>query len=311
MSVINKQPFIEKVVASLSKENLTSLQSLINGSGTPIFRSFINTANPMSTSDKGVANMVLEVEDNVFTGYLLYNNSYCVLVAYEGDKSQKMFSIKLDYAHDKYEIINEELDINEFRRVVEDRTTNVEIEGNDVSANPELSGEEAMLTGIEIDGTKYKAYGDSNVEELLKDDEHGFSFSTGGDSAGLTKEYQYAGVSKVGNVLKFVIEVFFTRTDKIGSGPYLGYFTIPDAIFAKIRGISLSGGNYASFQKVLAWQSDSTSKELSVYALPIRSNKRLYIQANATPINNNLDANTKYFIRYELELLLSDNLYSA
>ena len=157
MSVINKKPFIASVVESLTKEQLASLNTLLNGASTTIFRSYLNTSYPFSTSDKGVSHCVFEAKDKVFTGYLLYNNSYCVLVAYEG-KSQKLKMLKLDYANDKYEIVNEELDIEEFRRVVENVAVNVTIEGNDVSANPELAGTESVLTGIEIDGTKYRNY---------------------------------------------------------------------------------------------------------------------------------------------------------
>lgn len=154
MSVINKQPFIQKVIGSMTKSNLEDLQELLNGASETIFRSFINLDYPFTTDDKGVAHCVFEAKDKVFTGYLIYNNSYCVLVAYEGEKSQKMFSIKIDYANDKYEIVDEQLDINEFRRIVEDRSVNVKIDGNDVKANPtgEATGE---LSKVQIDGVVY------------------------------------------------------------------------------------------------------------------------------------------------------------
>lgn len=155
MSVLNRKPYIESVVESLSNLQLGTLATILNGAESTIFRSFINTDYPITTEDKGVSHCVLETKDKVFTGYLLFNNSYCVLVSYE-TISQKLKIVKINYANDTYEIVDEELNINEFRRIVEDRKVNVTIDSNDVSANPELAGTEAKLTGIEIDGTKFK-----------------------------------------------------------------------------------------------------------------------------------------------------------
>lgn len=214
MSVINKQPYIETVVASLSKENLTALQSLLNGTGTKIFRSFINQTDVMSTSDKGVAHMVLEAKDQVFTGYLLYNNSYCVLVAYEGGLSQKMFIIKLDYSHDKYEIVEEPLTIDEFRRIVEDRSIDVEVETTEVEANPELVGTEDVLTGIQIGDKKYKI--PQSSEEVYS---ASLSFTA---RSGTTIKSSWGKISIKDNIVKLILTATIANETEnsiiIGSG---------------------------------------------------------------------------------------------
>lgn len=155
MSVINKKPYIETVLSSITKENLAKLIGLVNGGeGNVVFKSYINTSYAFSTDDKGVKRIVLETKDKVFTGYLIYNNSHCVIVAYDSSLSQNLKIVKLDYANDKYELVNEDLTINEFRRLIEGRTTNLIVEANDVEGNTNKNATEILET-IEIDGTVY------------------------------------------------------------------------------------------------------------------------------------------------------------
>lgn len=118
MSVINKKPFISKILEETSDADLAVLNGLLNGASASLFKSFINNTYAITSDDKGANHCVLEAKDKVFTGYLLYNDLHCVLVAYEG-KSQKMFSVVLDLANDAYEIIDEELSIFEFRQLVQ------------------------------------------------------------------------------------------------------------------------------------------------------------------------------------------------
>ena len=71
MSKIQAKPYIEKVVATLSEEQKTSLLSLINGSNqTPAFRSLVNANNLITGADKGVSHIVLETWNKTYTGYL-------------------------------------------------------------------------------------------------------------------------------------------------------------------------------------------------------------------------------------------------
>jgi hypothetical protein len=126
MSVINRKPFIQSVIDTLSDEQLESFANLLNGAESTIFRSFLNNSYPFSTDDKGVNHCVLEAKDQVFTGYLIYNDVYCVLIAYQ-EKSQALKILKIDYAHDKYTIVDEELSIAELRRIVEDNTVVAQI----------------------------------------------------------------------------------------------------------------------------------------------------------------------------------------
>lgn len=201
MSVINKKPYIQKAVESLSQENLEALQTLVNGATSTLFRSYINPSYVFTEDDKGVAHCVLETPDNVFTGYLIYTDTYCVLVCYNGEKTQKMFTIKLDYENKKYSTVDEDLNINEFRRIVESHITNLTIDNNDVVANPSgaLTDE---LNGIKIDGTNYYLpVATTDKFGMVKPDDNDFEFDeeTGAlklKGGGATELYKHSVVIK-------------------------------------------------------------------------------------------------------------------
>lgn len=121
MSAIDKKPYAQKVIESLGQEDLQDLAVAINGGGNTLFRSFVNLGYPFSTDDKGAHRCVFESLDAIFTGYLCYTDDYCVLFAHNGDKSRKMKIVKIDYANDSYEIVDEEPSIGEFRQIVKHR----------------------------------------------------------------------------------------------------------------------------------------------------------------------------------------------
>jgi len=74
MSVINKKPFINKILEETSDADLAVLNGLLNGANATLFKSLINVAHPITSDDKGASHCVLEAKDQVFTGYLLYND---------------------------------------------------------------------------------------------------------------------------------------------------------------------------------------------------------------------------------------------
>lgn len=118
MSKIQAKPYIEKVVATLSEKQKTSLLSLINGSNqTPAFRSLVNANNLITGADKGVSHIVLETWNKTYTGYLLYNDTYCVLVAYSNN-TQELNIVKINLANRTYNLVKEVLSILEFRYIV-------------------------------------------------------------------------------------------------------------------------------------------------------------------------------------------------
>lgn len=130
MSIIDRKPFIVKVIETLSAEQKATLKSLINGGGDgPVSRSIIpfgQTQTILSTSDKGVKEMNLEISktrgQNTYLGYLVYNDSYCVLISYSGLKHQLLTLIELNLVEGnwQYEIKNCELSITDLRSELND-----------------------------------------------------------------------------------------------------------------------------------------------------------------------------------------------
>lgn len=98
MSVINKEPYINKILKLLTAEELETLQECINGAGsTPVFKSLVaNSPYLLTTSDYGIYPVKLEIAlqksglaQNVLEGYLIYKEDgeaegtdLCALIAY-------------------------------------------------------------------------------------------------------------------------------------------------------------------------------------------------------------------------------------
>lgn len=167
MSVIGKKPFIKSLIESLTDEQLETLQTLIDGGGnqTPILRTMsdkpVGNRTNITTSDKGVQRCNLELEYSLFNGYLLYNNTYCVLIYYTDAQVLGMF--KIDVAKNELENVTEALTIVELRSVL-GGDGGGSGGGTTVEANPELEGTEDTLTGLQIGETKYKVPQPTTVE---------------------------------------------------------------------------------------------------------------------------------------------------
>lgn len=120
MSKVQGKPFIQLVVDTLG-DLKSDLLDLVNGSDkTPEFRSLINQSAKITGSDKNKVQFVtLETWAKVYTGYLIYNNSYCVLVAFTNN-TQLLTTLNIDVTKQTFTTVKEYLDINEFRRYLEE-----------------------------------------------------------------------------------------------------------------------------------------------------------------------------------------------
>lgn len=121
MSKINGKPFIQSVIDSLTDELKSTLTSLINGSNqTPSIRSLINPASGITNSDKNkVQHIVLETWNKVYTGYLIYNNSYCVFISYQRN-TQELTVLNINLTNNVYTVVREYLSIVELRFLLRD-----------------------------------------------------------------------------------------------------------------------------------------------------------------------------------------------
>lgn len=112
MSTIRKYPFIERVVRSLSSENLTALRNLLD---TP-------TANPEYTVENlpqatGVYPITFVAENNkVYSSIYIRIDIYRVLISYHRFQDLLIFEIDNNIVKK----VNEYLDINELRRIIGD-----------------------------------------------------------------------------------------------------------------------------------------------------------------------------------------------
>jgi hypothetical protein len=116
MSKIQDVPFISKVIGSLTDELKADLLDLINGEEkTPALRSLINNDYAITDSDKGKVQFVtLETYKGNYTGYLIYNASYCELVAFKGN-TQALDQLYINVAKHTFSFVNEALTILELR----------------------------------------------------------------------------------------------------------------------------------------------------------------------------------------------------
>lgn len=124
MSVIDKYPFINAVLTSLSDEDLVSLQECVNGAGgSSVFKSILaGSPHLLKNTDKGVYPIELEVAPSgtaqtVYPGFLIYNDDYCVLISFATERSQILTVLDLRLVNGlwSYEIKPFELSITDLR----------------------------------------------------------------------------------------------------------------------------------------------------------------------------------------------------
>lgn len=146
--------------------------------------------------------------------------------------------------------------------------------------------------------------GNSIIENMS-----GYSFVESAVQAGLTKEYIYAGVVKNGNKLTFVLAVNLTRTDEMQSGYVdFGYFSAPQDVLDKIYPTEIGGAYFVDLKQQLLIEGFSSTKQCNCYMQ--KANGTLSTVTHIQDPNNNMVLNTKYYVRYEVTILLSDNLIS-
>lgn len=193
MNGLNYKPYVNKVLDTLSDSDLGDLLNLLGKNTSSIeTRSLLNDSIYITDDDEGVNLFNVELGKNLLkTGYLIYNDSYCVLLSYEPSSDQvSMFEINVDTK--TYKPINETLTTDYLRHEITIRGIEVgegitvqanDIEsgsetagkvlmadgeggaewGDNVVANPTLAGTESALTGLQVGNTKY-AVGAGGIE---------------------------------------------------------------------------------------------------------------------------------------------------
>lgn len=160
MSVIRKEPFIEKMLKKMNEEEKADLQTLMNVSGGNINASLSNLP------EKGITPVYFNFENgtSIKTGILVYTDDHislggeqCVLLAYHKYQDISIYSI--DLSNNTFRRVNEYCDINELRRAIDDAIKqevinidthnnvsfgkNVEVDG-DLTVNGSFNGKQKL-----------------------------------------------------------------------------------------------------------------------------------------------------------------------
>ena len=117
MSVLNKKPFIQTLVESLSSEDRASLLSVINGSGSTPKYSLVLRNLSISTP---IERCLLETKTHLYNAYKIYKSNKITFLTF--GQGQDMGIYQVDYPYYERELkgrISEALTINELRRYIE------------------------------------------------------------------------------------------------------------------------------------------------------------------------------------------------
>lgn len=175
-----------------------------------------------------------------------------------------------------------------------------------VSANPTLAGTEADLTGLEVDGTKYKiSSGGGSSTPLLEDivDSKGNKRFVEGYGTPLTKQgftSSYCKWSLSGTHLMIVLAASIDANVYIGQDPsYLAKYELPSYITNKIYPVSSgSMGDVIEIKSLVLYDANATSQQITTCYFKKETNGvGLYSAAD-------LHATGKTFFRIQFDLLI-------
>ena len=141
----------------------------------------------------------------------------------------------------------------------------------------------------------------SIIEEMS-----GYSFNKGSELTGITREFVYAGGVKNGNKLTLVLALNITRTATVSNNLPLGQFYMPSDIMGKLYPTNVGGYNFLDNKVIPAFSDHYTKEDIFCFVQKIGSSY-VFLQADPSALNN-LTLNTKYYLRYEITFLLSENL---
>ena len=176
MSVIRKKPFIEYLIDDLTAEQKQSLLDAVNGSGNTVNASFSNMPALAITP------VLFQFDANDSkTGILIQSTSYRVLICYH--RFQDLLMFKFD-AQNNYQKINEYLDINELRRLLEEVNDHIvasEIDSGLASADQVLAADgdggaewknvtDTITESTVTEGDAVKLFGFDSQGNLVADD---------------------------------------------------------------------------------------------------------------------------------------------
>ena len=188
------------------------------------------------------------------------------------------------------------------------------------------AGQIKQVSGFSIDGSQHLivSYNDGSSTDLgaifsgnvniagnltadsIIENMTGYTFNKEAETTNITREFLYASAVKNGNKLTFVVAMNITRTGSAGSS-YIeaGSFTIPWQVCQYIVPSSITGCVDVKTTKLQ--DSIYSGKDILSYVLKQGTTKLVFEMYNGS-LDTLLDLNTPYYFRYELTVLLSDNM---
>ncbi len=122
-SILGKRPFLDKILGSCSKEQLSTLQSLMNNPGNPTVIYLYGHERLLNISHVGVHYVQLMIDEysrRYLNGFLVYTNaSNCGFFSF-ANLSSHLVEIEIEPLSLAYVDIYENLTAEEFRRTVAD-----------------------------------------------------------------------------------------------------------------------------------------------------------------------------------------------
>ena len=143
--------------------------------------------------------------------------------------------------------------------------------------------------------------GDEIIENM-----EGYSFSRS-NSEGFTYEGIYGGVVKTGNKITFVVACNITKTDATKVSCNLAKFVVPNAVLNKLFPTQVGTYYFLDVRELQCSLNEGTHHFVNAYCEKDEANSLISMTIEDN-IGDKLTVNEKYYARYEMTLLLSENL---
>ena len=154
----------------------------------------------------------------------------------------------------------------------------------------------------EIDWSEFELDCESVTADSIIEKMTGYSFAER-TSEHATLEYVYAGAVKNGNKLTFALAMNITLLDTTKEF-VVGEFTIPESIGANLYPETIGSYPYLDLKKQNMFSNHATGVDCFLRCIK-DGNTKIKIELGAT---DSASQNTKYYFRYEITFLLSENL---
>ena len=239
MNGMNFKPFIAKVLDSLSDSEIKELYDLLN-SHSNLFVNRSLVAGNLTAGDKGIGLFTIQLdEQTIRTGYLLYNDTYCVLLGYISN-SERIVEYDINPQTNTYSAVKEYLTTDYLRHEVAIKAVQagqvVSVQPNDIDSvdadgEPLSSGQIIISDGegksewheLEEGSAAYLIGIDSEGNIIIDEIPEGITVDTDGLNAGSNHAVANSVVTAAINDVKDNFAGVYDSTATYNKGDYVVY----------------------------------------------------------------------------------------